>query len=149
MPCPCPAQTALLKDSFPAVFRAKARIGALAYRHLFEIAPETEQLFSGAFSAQHEMLVEELALILRAAETDEQPLPRAARLGLYHASLGVTPAHFAAMREALLLSIAEILGPDFCPATQEAWATAFDRLAAQMQAEMTPAARAMPVPPRP
>ncbi|WP_172331797.1 globin domain-containing protein [Mangrovicoccus sp. HB161399] len=148
MPCPCPDQTALLKDSFPDVFRAKARIGALAYQHLFAAAPETEQLFTGAFSAQHEMLVEELALILRVAETDE-PLPKAARLGRYHASLGVEQAHFAAMREALLAAIGEVLGPQFTPAMQDAWARAFDRLATQMKAEMASALRAMPVPHRP
>ncbi|WP_161556043.1 globin [Mangrovicoccus ximenensis] len=148
MPCPCPDRTALLKDSFPAVFRAKARVGTLAYRHLFEQAPETEALFSGTFSAQHEMLVEELALILRVAETDE-PLPKAARLGRYHASLGVEKAHFAAMRSALLAAITEVLGPEFDAATEAAWTEAFDRLAAQMQAQMAATARSMPAPHRP
>ncbi|WP_171060848.1 globin domain-containing protein [Poseidonocella sp. HB161398] len=148
MPCPARDPAALLKDSFPAIYQAKARIGAAAYRHLFERAPELRPLFSGAFSARHQMMVEELALMLRAAETGE-PLPKAARLGLFHASLGVEAAHFPLMREALLAAMAEEMGPGFCPGARAAWAEAFDRLAGQMQADIPPPPGTAPRPPRP
>lgn len=124
-------QKRLVQDSFAQIFANKAQIGASCYKHLFADCPETKALFNQGFSQQHQMLVEELALIVRAMGSDK-PLPQVSRLERLHAKKGVKPEHFQPMRAALLQSIGDTLGETFTPAHADAWGAAFDHLAGQM-----------------
>ncbi len=123
----------LVQRSLPLVYQNKARIGARCFARLFEAAPELQALFQGPYSPSHEMLLQELTLIVRASASDT-PLPQLCRLATQHSGLGVQPAHFPLMREALVGAIADTLGEAVCGETLQAWRRAFDHMAAPMAA---------------
>ncbi len=54
-------------------------------------------------------------------------------LGQRHAGYGVTDAHFATFREALVQTLAAQLGPRFTDAHAAAWRAAFDRISVVMR----------------
>jgi hemoglobin-like flavoprotein len=139
-----PSQIRLVQKSFVKIEPIATEVGARFYNRLFKMAPETRNLFKGDMNYQHAKFMsvvrELVSLHLRAlislpvlAQDGEAAMPGIRNLGRDHIKYGVVPAHFGLMRTALMETLAEVLGPDFSPEVQSAWAEAYDMMAKVMK----------------
>ncbi|ABV93408.1 putative flavohemoglobin [Dinoroseobacter shibae DFL 12 = DSM 16493] len=131
----------LIQRSFSRIFAQKARFGALFYERFFALNPEARAMFQTSITRQSEMLIEALALVVRGMRTDGALPPKALQMAARHGRYGVTPDHYAQMGEALMDTLAEVLGDAFDTETREAWQRAYGRLS-----EIMIAAAAEPAP---
>lgn len=130
-------QLSLLKDSFATIYQEKARVGDRCYRRLFAEAPELQTLFEDRFLDPQQMLVRELALIVRAASEDT-PLPQICRLATAHRAMGLTDRDYDLMREALVAAISDVMSGAFPKDTADAWRMAFDHMIRPMRDAAAP-----------
>jgi nitric oxide dioxygenase len=139
-----PSQIRLVQKSFVKIEPIATEVGAKFYARLFRMAPETRALFKGDMSYQHakfmSVIRELVSLHLRSlislpvtAVEGEAAMPGIRNLGREHIKFGVVPAHFGLMRTALMETLYEVLGPDFTPEVQQAWAEAYDLMAKVMK----------------
>lgn len=119
-------------------------VGAILYAKLFEIAPDTRQLFGTDIASQERKLMLLLKEFIKARSRSlhfmpikdhggHAVIPGIETLKNNHARYGVTPAHFDHMREALNHALQTVMGERFTPELASAWAAAFDMLAEAMQ----------------
>jgi hemoglobin-like flavoprotein len=139
-----PSQIRLVQKSFVRIEPIATEVGARFYNRLFRMAPETRALFKGDMSYQHakfmSVIRELVNLHLRALISlpvtgldGEAAMPGIRNLGRDHAKFGVVPAHFGLMRTALMETLEEVLGEEFTPEIQVAWAEAYDVMAKVMK----------------
>jgi hemoglobin-like flavoprotein len=140
-----PKQIRAVHQSFAKIEPIAKKVGESFYNKLFSLAPDTRKLFPEDMSKQHAAYMNVVAqlvnLHLRSlitlpvtqAENAEAAMPEMRKLGKDHKAWGVIPAHFGLMRRCLMEAISEILGDDFTPELQEAWAAAYDVMSRVMQ----------------
>ena len=119
---------------------AVARSDALVivfYARLFRTYPALRALFSDVdLAGQADKLHATLDLVVRGLDDLPRLVPALERLGRMHAGLGVREEDFAAVGDALLWTLGELLGDDFDAATRRAWGTAYAALALVMRRAM-------------
>lgn len=126
-------QIALVKDSFDSLRPIPKGVGRAFYENLFAMDPALRALFKGDLDAQGAMFVSALGLAvagLEDATSGERPLRD---LGVRHSAYGVTDAHFATFREALVQTLRGQVGAAFTEAHAAAWRVAFDRIGVVMR----------------
>jgi len=122
-----------VKESFERLRPIPKGVGREFYEKLFTLDPALRVLFKGDLDAQGAMFVSALGLAvagLEDATSGERPLRD---LGARHASYGLTDAHFATFREALVKTLQAQLGAAFTEAHAAAWRVAFDRIGVVMR----------------
>ena len=103
------------------------------YRHLFEIAPHVQSLFSQVtVSVQEEKFADMLGEIILVLDRPYQLLPQISLLGRRHMQYGVTAADYAPVGDALLLALKDRLGKRFTPRMHAAWREPYQFLAQVM-----------------
>ena len=139
-----PAQIRLLQKSFIAIKPIKAQIGLDFYGKLFELAPETRAFFISNLERQwrnlmsvfEKLVSDELPSMLTVPVTDsgskEVSLPGITELAHHYATRGAGPEHLPAAKTALLWALEQHLGEAYDEETADAWAIAFDLIAASM-----------------
>ncbi len=95
------------------------------YAHLFEIAPQTRELFLNDMELQGAQFISKLGIIVAELQNFEGLLPVLEDLALRHVEYGVRPEHYPPLGEALLRMLAEILEDDYTPAVRAAWLKAY------------------------
>jgi hemoglobin-like flavoprotein len=116
-----PDQIHLLRKSFSHV-EPKAHIAVLAfYRRLFELAPGLRSLFRTSIEEQSARLVEMLSLTVNLTDRPETLEKELRQLGARHVIYGVTDDYYDIFVRALTEMLAEVLGPQFTPATRAVW----------------------------
>jgi hemoglobin-like flavoprotein len=126
-------EIALVKESFERLRPIPRGVGRAFYETLFTLDPSLKPLFKGDLDAQGAMFVSALGLAvarLDDAHAGDRPLRD---LGVRHAPYGLTDAHFATFREALVRTLRVQLGESFSEAHASAWSTAFDRIGLVMR----------------
>jgi len=134
-------QRTLVKGTFDDLRPVPKSAGLTFYTRLFELDPSLRRLFKGNLENQASMFV--TALNMAVLQLVEQGfVPQSVReLGARHAGYGVEPSHYATFGEALLRTLADLLGERFTPEVREAWTEAYETLAVAMkQAEAETAA---------
>jgi hemoglobin-like flavoprotein len=143
----------LIRQSFSILADDAPRVGEVFYQRLSETAPDIILVFGdyfdgggSKFRVVSEVVDRHLRSLLSTPVTpsgQKPPIPPVVReLGQRHAKFAVTGEQFFKMKEALLWTLAEILGPAFTPETREAWSAAYDTLADMIQRGMAPSAAA-------
>lgn len=127
-----PDQIELVRTSFSAVEPIADDAAALFYGRLFEIAPETEALFSGDMAEQGKKLMTTLGVVVKKLDDLDDLLPTVNKLAERHVGYGVTAGHYDAVGAALLWTLGQGLGDAFTPDTEAAWTTAYTLLAGAM-----------------
>jgi hemoglobin-like flavoprotein len=139
-----PEQAKLVADSFSQLEARLPELGAAVYDALFQIAPDTRAMFKGDMASQHNKLVNVLVEFAKFRKRSQHFLPATAHGGeavvpgieglrSAHRAAGVQPEHYALMRQAILSSVAAMLGNNLDERAAEAWGAAFDVLAETMQ----------------
>jgi len=102
------------------------------YSELFRIAPETERLFQSDMQVQGLKLTETLDFIVDHLEEPDVLLPAARDLAIRHVSYGVAKEHYAFVGQALITSMASMMGSAFDDKAEAAWTAAYTGLADHM-----------------
>lgn len=122
-----------VQSTFALVERQRRRFAERFYAHLFALAPETEAQFAGTPpELQDRMFVEMLFLVVRSMSRLEELAPALTALGARHVGYGTLPAHLPVARQALILTLHELLGDAMTPAAEAAWAQTYDVMVASM-----------------
>ncbi|WP_300056669.1 globin domain-containing protein [uncultured Roseobacter sp.] len=106
--------------------------GDIFYEALFEIAPETRNLFLADMSAQSMKLMSTLGLVVSQLQNSDELEPVVRDLALRHLAYGVEEKHYEQVREALMKMLTVLLDHEGAAAAQAAWARAYDALAGVM-----------------
>lgn len=136
-----PEQVNLIQLSFIQVMQRKADMGAMFYRRLFEIAPETRPMFKDDIEAQAQKLMDMLALAIGSLRSPSTLMPLLEGLGTRHAQYGVHDAHYAQVGAALLWTLEQQLGQGFTPQVKSAWAELYGTVTKVMQGAARDAAK--------
>ncbi|HVO52090.1 MAG TPA: globin domain-containing protein [Thermoanaerobaculia bacterium] len=123
----------LVQESFNRLRPIPRGVGRAFYETLFTLDPSLKSLFKGDLDAQGAMFVSALGLAVAGiddAHAGERPLRD---LGARHAPYGLTEAHYATFREALVRTLRDQLGASFTDAHAAAWRAAFDRIGLVMR----------------
>ncbi len=126
------ADIKLVVDSLPHIRERLVPASTAFYDNLFTLAPELRTMFRSDLAGQGMRFMSTLATIADLLAEPEALGPELDDLAAAHAGLGVKAAHFVPMRSALMVTLGEVLGPDFTPELQSAWHAAFDHFAQQM-----------------
>lgn len=119
----------LLAMSFARVSANKADAASIFYARLFTTAPQLRSLFRGDLEEQKQKLMTSLAEIVDFYRIGVHQERYGAGLGEQH---GVQKAHFEAVGDALIFTLAQILGDDFTLQIRSAWITAYSEVSASM-----------------
>lgn len=105
------------------------------YDRLFEVRPDTRQLFAGTeFERQHKLLRHAIGLLLSFPEQPDGEPTILARLAERHSrrDLAIDPSLYPPFLESLLDTIKRC-DPEFTPAVEHAWRTTLAKGFAYMQ----------------
>jgi hemoglobin-like flavoprotein len=128
-----PDQIHVLRKSFHRV-EPQAQIAVLSfYRRLFEIAPELKPLFKTSIEEQSTRLVEMLSLAVNLTDRPASLETELRQLGARHVLYEVKDEYYDFFGRALMEMLADVLGPEFTPATRAAWQVFFDFVADAMK----------------
>ena len=118
---------ALLADRMPA-------LSATFYGRLFEMAPETRDLFRNTDMAeQQRKFTTMMSEIVARLDLPERLVPEVAALGRRHAGYRVTAHDYTLVGDALLWALARELGPALTPVARLAWMEAYVVMASLMR----------------
>ena len=126
------ADIRLVHDSLPMIRERLVPASTAFYENLFSVAPELRPLFRVDLASQGLRFMSTLATIADVLGDPDELDAELDELAAAHARVGVRAAHFDPMGVALMVTLAETLGPEFTPRLQEAWHAAYDHFAAEM-----------------
>ena len=113
--------THLIRKSF-AVIEVHGPIAALVfYRELFERDPALRRLFQSDIEVQAKKLTEMLGVLISLLDHGPALETELKAMGARHAGYGVTEAHYATVKGALMAMLEQILGDGFKGEVRDAW----------------------------
>ena len=122
----------LLALSFARVSANKDEAATIFYARLFTTAPQLRAMFKSDLEAQKAKLMSSLAQIVDFYRVGVDPTGYLTRLGRGHKSYGAQRAHFDTVGDALIFTLAQVLGEDFTPEIRAAWLEAYAEVASVM-----------------
>jgi len=126
--------TEIVEDSLAAIGPLTVDLGERFYENLFEAAPALRSLFAGDQAEQIMRFVEVLAHIVSNLRAADKITPILRDLGRRHLGYGVSPAHYATFKLALMKTLKTELESGWTPDVARAWEATFDSVARQMVA---------------
>ena len=121
-----------LRASWARVTANGAQVPQFFYARLFLANPELRDLFPVSMAAQSDRLVAALGRIVSSVDDEAALTPAMEELGRDHRRFAVRPEHYPLVGEALLATLAHMLGDDWTPELEEDWAEAYAAAAAAM-----------------
>ena len=131
---------AVVRASFAAIAPRADELTQLFYGLLFQIAPETRDLFPASMEVQRTRLLRALIHFVQMVDRPDELAVFLRQLGRDHRKFGVVGAHYDKVGEALVGALKEISGPHWDPAVEHAWLRAYGLLS-QVMAEAADAER--------
>ena len=136
-----PTQIELIRTSWASVEPIADVAATLFYDRLFEQDPAVRRLFRRTdMAAQKKNLMQTLTVVVKGIDRLDALVPAVQALGRRHAGYGVRPEHYDLVGAALLWTLEQGLGELFTDDVRDAWAAAWDLIAAAMGEGMRRAA---------
>ena len=133
----------LIRSSFALVEPHMDDLGRYFYGTLFQIAPQTRDLFPINMEVQRSRLLRALVHVVQMVDQPDDLTPFLEQLGRDHRKFGVLAQHYDAVGASLLGTISHHSGAAWTPEVQKAWSEAYGIVANAMisaaQAERGPA----------
>jgi NAD(P)H-flavin reductase/hemoglobin-like flavoprotein len=133
----------LIRASFAVVEPHMDDLGRYFYATLFQIAPQTRDLFPVNMEVQRSRLLRALVHVVQMVDQPDDLTPFLEQLGRDHRKFGVLAQHYDAVGASLLGTISHHAGAAWTPEVQKAWSEAYAIVAAAMvsaaQADRGPA----------
>ncbi len=114
-------QVELIQRSFCQIAPDTSRVADLFYDTLFELEPDTRQLFKHSMNIQGQKLMQMLYSTVAGLSDQQALVPAIQEMGRRHIGYGVKPEHFPPMTSALIFSLQQHLSSDFSPEVRDAW----------------------------
>ncbi len=112
----------LVQHSWASVEPIADAAAQLFYQRLFEIAPDTRQLFAATdMAAQRQKLLTTIGLAVDKADRVDCLQPVLRELGRNHVKYGVQDHHYDCVGSALLWTLEQGLGTEFTGDVRAAW----------------------------
>lgn len=102
------------------------------YARLFAAAPAVRPLFPDDMQRQKTMLLGALVLLRKSLRDLEAIVPKLRELGARHVAYGALPEHYPVVGSVLIASMSAVAGSAWKPEYENAWAGAFEIVAATM-----------------
>jgi hemoglobin-like flavoprotein len=128
-----PDQKTLVRDSFAKVAPIAPAAAAMFYGRLFVLDPSLRPLFSGDMTEQGRKLMTMIGTAVANLNRLDDIVPAVRELGRRHAGYNIKDADYDTVADALLWTLEQGLGPDFTPATKDAWTACYGILAGEMK----------------
>lgn len=125
-------QIARIRSTWVKAAANPARTAQVFYSNLFRLDPSTKPLFVGDLRLQGAKLTQTLSFIVDHLEHDDVLLPAAADLALRHVDYGVKSEQYSSVGAALIATFNQLLGAEFSPEDEDAWATVYQGLSGAM-----------------
>jgi hemoglobin-like flavoprotein len=125
-------QISRLEASFAAVAPQGEHLVRRFYARLFEVHPGVRPLFPDDLTEQEGKLLASLSLVVSSLRALEGLVPLLKGLGRRHVAYGAIPAHYAAVRDALLDTLAEVGADAWSEQLTSDWHAAIDLVAQTM-----------------
>jgi NAD(P)H-flavin reductase/hemoglobin-like flavoprotein len=133
----------LIRSSFALVEPHMDDLGRYFYGTLFQIAPQTRDLFPVNMEVQRSRLLRALVHVVQMVDQPDDLTPFLEQLGRDHRKFGVLAQHYDAVGASLLGTISHHSGSSWTPEVQKAWSEAYAIVANAMisaaQADRGPA----------
>jgi hemoglobin-like flavoprotein len=142
-------QADLVSKSFSLVLPISEVAASLFYSRLFEINPALKPLFKSDMKEQGRKLMSTIGTAVAAARNPGVLVGPLENLATRHVKYGVKPEHFDDVGQALIWTLEQGLGPNFTPATRQAWICLYGELVAIMVPKMTATRAAAAATPKP
>lgn len=127
-----PRQIDVVVETFALMLKLKPDAGMEFYRRLFAIAPETRVLFKSDLYVQSRKLMDMLGTAIGSLHKTASLKQALADLGVRHASYGVKPSHYFLVGDALISTLAAVLGSAFDDEMRIAWMTLYREVSLAM-----------------
>jgi nitric oxide dioxygenase len=127
-----PEQLDLVGSTLADVESNSEAFSACFYERLFALAPETRSLFPDNIADQRRKLVGELSFLAEAVSDLPRFVERARDLGARHHRYGARSGDYEAAEQAMLIALAEALGPLWNQPTMYAWQRLYRLMAETM-----------------
>lgn len=134
----------LIQQSFALVKGKADKVAGHFFALLFLTDPATRDMFPPMMDRQRDGLFGALGALVARADEPESLTAYLRRLGRDHRKFGVRAEHYAAMCRCLLAAMRRFAEPDWTPAMDQAWETAFGEAAEIMIAAARQAALTTP-----
>ena len=116
----------LIRKTWDLVVPITDTAAQLFYQRLFEIDPDTKQLFATTdMDEQHKKLFGAISLVVKNVDRVDTLVPVLQKLGRNHVNYGVEDRHYDSVGSALLWTLEQGLGPRFTEGARAAWTTAY------------------------
>lgn len=126
-------QVQLLEQSFEKIKPQANEFVVSFYDNLFADYPAALPLFAHTDMAkQSTMLLNSLIFVVENLRTPDVLTDALKGLGARHVQYGALPAHYPLVGSSLLKTFEQYLGPDWTPATQQAWVYAYNLITTVM-----------------
>lgn len=129
----------LVQRTFRAVEPHLEGLSSSFFGHLFDIAPETRELFPVNLHHERSRLPRALLHIVQSVDRIDQLQPFLEQLGRDHRKFGLLGWHVEALGTALLAAVRELAGEAWTEDVERAWAEAFGIVAECVQTAITAA----------
>lgn len=127
-----PLQIERVRATFAIVARTPREAAAAFYARLFELDPSTRPMFPADLEPQGRKLLGVLAMVVDRLDDLGALGAEVDALGRRHAGYGVEPGHYRTVGEALIWTLEQALGADFCEHARAGWLTAYVLLSTRM-----------------
>jgi len=122
----------LIRSSFAVVEPHMDDLGRYFYGTLFQIAPQTRDLFPINMEVQRSRLLRALVHVVQMVDQPDDLTPFLEQLGRDHRKFGVLAQHYDAVGASLLGTISHHSGSAWTPEVQKAWSEAYGIVANAM-----------------
>jgi hemoglobin-like flavoprotein len=124
------AQKELVQVNFADVAIAGDEAAELFYNRLFEIAPDTKNLFKSTdMKMQGQKLLQTLAVVIVGLDNLEAITDSVQALAKRHVAYGVKAEDYQAVGQALIWMLGEVLKEDFTDEAKDAWVAIYGLVA--------------------
>ncbi|MDH6122660.1 globin domain-containing protein [Kitasatospora sp. GAS204B] len=124
--------SALIRASLSVVEPHAANLPGFFYATLFGRYPQVRELFPPDMDVQHDRLLRALLMIVDLVDDPANLARFCEHLGRDHRKFGTESAHYAAVGECLLATLAHYAGPAWNAGTAAAWSRAYTTVAEVM-----------------
>jgi len=119
------SQIALIQKNFEQLGARPEPASYEMYERLFTRAPHLKPMFRDDIAGQGMKFMNTLGFIVDNLRQPDAFKRRLDELGSGHATMGVKAEHFALMGDALMVTLAHVLGDAFTPEAEAAWREAY------------------------
>ena len=120
-----PAAIQHVRETWALAAASPDATARLFYANLFRIAPSTKPLFVGDMEMQGRKLTSTLNFVVQSLDDLESLVPAAEDLARRHLDYGVTEEQYGSVGEALIATLAQMLGPMFTSQARDSWVAVY------------------------